>query len=260
MNFTSYVLPIVVVLLAVGYGVWARGRAAQALATAGPAFTQFFQRTGYRYFDLGNMPPEAQAQRAMDDAKKPPAEKRTLHYVRDYHGLKIHYISTSGMEERDGKKVYVISNQWEAELPRPPRVPLHIADKSLDSTMKAVGEMFSSSKRVFSPKCSQRVTTGIPEIDGKFVVFGEDPAAVGALFRQTPALVSLLSGWAEVDVAVTRHQVTFADPTQKNMTDAMGGMVGSMAMGFDYAKRTELSIPAHDRVAELMATLVRATA
>jgi hypothetical protein len=261
MNVTAYVFPLVIVALAFGYSVWMRGRAANALANAGPAFTQFFQRTGYRYFDIQNQPPEAQTQRAMDDAKKPPSGgKHQLHYVRNYHGLPIHYISASGFEQRDGNQVYVVSNQWEAELPAPPRIPVHIADKRLDSTMKAVGEMFSSSKRVFSPKCSQRVKTGVPQIDGQFVVFGEDAAAVAALFQQNPALVALLSDWAEVDVAVTRHNVVFADPIQKNMQAAMGGTVGNMALGVDYGKRTELSIPVHERVAELMAALARATA
>jgi hypothetical protein len=34
--------------------------------------------------------------------------------------------------------------------------------------------------------------------------------------------------------------------------------VGSM--GFDFGKRTELTIPVHERVAELLATLIRTTA
>jgi hypothetical protein len=258
MNMFSYLVPLILVAV-IGYTFWMRSRAGGALANAGPAFTNFFQRTGYRYFDIQNQPPEAQTQRALSDATKASGGGFALHYVRNYNGLPIHYRSTAGMEQRDGQSVYVISNQWEAELPAPPRIPVHIADKRLDSTMKAVGELFTNSKRVFSPKGSQRVTTGIPEIDSRFVVFGEDPAAVAALFRQNPALIPLLSGWAEVDVAVTRHQVTFADPVQKNMQAAMGGTLGNMAMGFDFAKRTELSIPVHDRVAELMAALVRAT-
>jgi hypothetical protein len=258
---STFIFPLIMVGLALGYTFWMRGRAANALANAAPAFTAFFQRTGYRYFDIRNQPPEAQTERAMAEAKNPPKQgNRELHYVRDYHGLPIHYVSASGMDEREGKNVFFISNQWEAEVAAPPRVPVHIADKSLDSTLKAVGEMFSNSKRVFAPKCSQRVTTGIPDIDKKFVVFGEDPAAVQALFQKNPALVQLLSGWAEVDVSVTGQRALFADPIQKNMQAAMGGMVGNMAMGFDYGKRTELSIPVHDRVAELLATLVRATA
>ena len=40
----------------------------------------------------------------------------------------------------------------------------------------------------------------------------------------------------------------------------MGGMVSNMAMGFDYGKRTKLSIPVHERIAELLATLIRTTA
>jgi hypothetical protein len=260
MNYFGYIFPLVIVGLGFGYRIWMRERAAKALANAGPSFAAFFERTGYRYSDIPHLHPEAQAQRAMDIAKSPATANGKLHYVRNYHGLPVHYLSATGTEQRDGKTVYVISNQWEAELAAQPRVPMHIADKGLDSTLKAVGELFSSRKRVFSPKCSQRVTTGIAEIDERFIVFGEDPNAVRAVLQHNPALVQLLSGWAEVDVSVTAERALFADPLQKNMQAAMGGMVGSMAMGLDYGKRTELTIPVHDRVAELLATLVRATA
>jgi hypothetical protein len=77
---------------------------------------------------------------------------------------------------------------------------------------------------------------------------------------ENPALIQLLSGWAELDISVTGRQAVFADPSQNNMQAAMGGMVGSMAMGFDYGKRIELGIPVHERIAELLATLARATA
>jgi hypothetical protein len=156
MNYTGYIVPIVLVGLGFAYQFWMRGRAATALVNAAPAFTAFFQRTGYRHADIPHLPPEAQTQRAMDAAKnlgKPGSHE--LHYVRDYHGLPVHYVSSSGSEQRGGQTVYYMSNQWEAETAAPPRVPMHIADKSLDSTMKAVGELFSNTKRIFAPKCSR---------------------------------------------------------------------------------------------------------
>jgi hypothetical protein len=260
MNLVSIIFPILVIGLGLFYRSWMTKKSAQALDNAGPSFNAFFERTGYRYADLQNAGVEAQTQRALHDAKNPQAGGYKLHYVRDFHGMPIHYTSSAGSEQRDGKSVYVVSNAWSAELPAPPRFPIHIADKRLDSTLKAVGEAFSNKKRVFNPKCSQRVTTGIPAIDDKFVVFADNPQAAQAMLAQNPHLVELLGGWEEVDVSVTANGAVFADPEQKNMMAAMGGMIGSMAMGFDYGKRTELGIPVHERVAELLATLARAAA
>src|SRR5688572_1235290 len=253
------VLMAVFIGLTVAYMFWMRGRASKALEVARPAFVSFFQRTGYRYADLPDAPPEAQADRSYADAKNPPAGGYQIHYVRDYHGIRIHYTSENGHRKEGSKTVYWYSNQWEAEVPHTPRVPIHIADKALDSVLKATKEAFSNSRRVFSPKCSERVQTGIPEVDAKFIVYGDNPQAVQALFQQNPQLVQLLSGWAELDLSVTQGRAVFADPSQRNMTAAMGGTVGSMALGFDYAKRLELGIPVHDRVADLFATLIRAT-
>ncbi|HEY2407070.1 MAG TPA: hypothetical protein VGI10_13760 [Polyangiaceae bacterium] len=260
MNITSFIFPLLVIGLGLFYRSWMMKRSAQALADAGPSFNAFFERTGYRYADLQSAGVEAQTARALADARNPQAGGYKLHYVRNYYGLPIHYTSSASFEQSEGKNAYVMSNAWSAELPAPPRFPIHIADKRLDSTLKAVGEAFSHKKRVFSPKCSQRVTTGIAAIDERFVVFADNPQAVQAMLAQNPSLVELLGGWAEVDVAVTANGAVFADPEQKNMQAAMGGMIGSMAMGFDYGKRTELSIPVHERVAELLATLARAAA
>jgi hypothetical protein len=254
-------LTIVMIALALGYTFWMRSRASKALADARPAFVSFFQRTGYRYADMAEAPPEAQAERSFADAKNPRANgTHDLHYVRDYHGIRMHYSSSNGTRKEGSKTIYWYSNQWGADVPNPPRIPLHIADKSLDSTLKAVKEAFSNSKRVFSPKCSQRVQTGVPAIDARFVVFGENPQAVQWLFQQNPGLVQMLEGWAELDISITHGQAVFADPSYKNMTAAMGGGIGSMALGFDYGKRLELAIPVHDRVGDLFATLIRATA
>jgi hypothetical protein len=236
-------------------------RMAVAYENAKPMYVAFFQRTGYRFVDMLDQSPEAQANRSFEDAKKPQtAGTFDLHYVRDFYGIRLHYRSSSGWRKEGTKNIFWRSNGWEADLPAPARTPIHIADKRLDSTMKAIGEIFSNSERVFNAKASQKVPTGIPEVDANFVVFGEDPNAVRALFASNPGIAALLSGWAELDVAVVGNRAVFADPSQKNMTAALGGMTGNMALGLDIGKRIELSIPVHDRVAELMATLVRAAA
>ncbi|HEY3500472.1 MAG TPA: hypothetical protein VGK73_37525 [Polyangiaceae bacterium] len=257
----DYLLTAALAALVIGYPLLARHRAKKALAAAKPAFVSFFQRTGWRYSDIPDSPPEAQAERAYADAKNPrPASGYDIHYVRDYHGVRMHYVYANGTRKEGSKTVFWYSNHWEAEIPHAPRVPLHIADKSLDSTFKAAKELFSSSKRVFTPKCSQRVRTGVPELDAKLVVFGENQQAVEELFRRHPELAPMLSDWAELDISITQGRGVFADPLQHNMNAAVGGTIGSMALGFDYAKRLELAIPVHDRVADLFAALIRATA
>jgi len=54
------------------------------------------------------------------------------------------------------------------------------------------------------------------------------------------------------------QRVVCADPTQTNMTAARGGQIGNMAMGFDMTKRMELTIPAHDRMAQILALVASA--
>ena len=75
-----------------------------------------------------------------------------------------------------------------------------------------------------------------------------------------PGLKDLLFGCVEVDLAVHSGEIRFADPLQKNMSAAMGGYVGSLAMGSSVGSAMELSIPVHDRVAQLLATVHQAVA
>lgn len=258
---TQLIFVALFIAAALAYTVWMKQRTKQGIADARPAFHAFFERTGYRYAGLEQAPVEAQVDRAYQEAATPnPNGSVDLHYVRSFHGLPVHYRSKSWVEESLGKTTYFRSNQWDADLSAPPAVPMHIADKSLASVMSQVGEAFTSQSRNFSPKCSQKVVTGIPSVDDKFVVYGENPDAVRHVLSQNPALVQLLQNWAEVDLSITGRSAVLFDPNYKNLTAAMGGMVGSMAMMFDYGKRTELSIPVHDRVAELLATLSRAAA
>jgi hypothetical protein len=151
-----------------------------------------------------------------------------------------------------------ISCSWRAPLPGPPRIPFHIADRSLASLGKAVREAFSNTTRCWSPMHPHAVQTGIPQIDGRFLVFGRDPNAVRWLFQQNPQLVGALLQCVEVDLWVDDREAVFADPMQKNMNAAMGGTMGQMALGFDVARRMEMSIPVHDRMSDLLLMSVRA--
>lgn len=58
---------------------------------------------------------------------------------------------------------------------------------------------------------------------------------------------------AQVDLWTDGQRVAFADPMQKNMNSALGGV------GFDIAKRLEMSAPVHDRIAEILAATVHSS-
>ena len=256
MNPTAYVFPVIMLLAFAGYFVWTMQKRKSALAGFGPAAQSFFERTGFRYAEMAQAPIDAHVARAVQESQNYTPGDRTIHYVRSFHGLPIHFRQT--YEHQDN--AFHVSCHWSAPLSRPPRIPFHIADKSLDSVGKMVKEAFSNSQRVWSAKHPHRVQTGNPQIDGRFMVFGQDPQAVAWLLSQNPGLVSLLMSCVEVDLYVDAASAVFADPLQKNMNQAMGGMVGNMALGFDLAKRMDLSVPVHDRMSEILAHAVRASA
>jgi hypothetical protein len=101
------------------------------------------------------------------------------------------------------------------------------------------------------------VNSGNPELDRRFLVFGEDPNAVLHVLS-APGLTDLLLGCAEVDLTVHSDRIVLADPTQKNMVAGMGGQIGNMALGADMTKRMELTIPVHDRMAQIPALVASA--
>jgi hypothetical protein len=248
----AYVFPLVMMLAFGGYYAWMMSKRSKALSDAGPALRDFFQRTGYRYADMPPEPLEPHIQRGTYEMQA--GNAGTTHYVRNFHGLPIHF-QQAYQATPNG---YSISCSWWAELPRPPAVPFQVADRGLSSIGKAVYEAFSNMTRTWSPLHPVEVTTGMPPIDQRFRVFGRDAASVAAIFQRDAALVAALGQQVEVDLWIDDRRAVFSDPMQKNMNAGMGGTVGSMAIGFDMAKRFEISMAVHDRIAELLALAVRA--
>ncbi|CAN5666486.1 hypothetical protein BH09MYX1_BH09MYX1_50630 [soil metagenome] len=249
----AFVFPVVMLVAAGGYTAYMMSKRNQAMNAVGPAMHDFFQRTGFRYPDMPPEPIAAHVQRATFEAQSP-AGSRAIHYVRNFHGITIHH-HQAFMQTDAG---YSVSCSWSAELPRPPAIPFQVADKSLSSVGKAVLEAFSNSTRQWSPRHAHDVMTGVPNLDQRFRILGRDPNAVRALFQRDPALAAALLQQVEVDLWVDDQRAVFSDPSQKNMNAGMGGTVGQMAMGFDIAKRMDLSVGVHERISELLALAVRA--
>jgi hypothetical protein len=252
------ILPGVLVMLVFGgYAFWMMSRRKTAIANIGPQLRMFFERTGYRYADMAQAPVEAQVARAEQQIQGMyggGAFEQNL--VRDFYGITVVHAQYMG-PARDGSNAYVRSCSWRVPFGRPPRVGIQIADAYLDSVGKAVREAFSNSRRIWRAEFPNRVPTGDAEIDRRFVVYAIDANAARAVLA-APGLRELLLSCAEVDVAVRPNGITFADPEQKNVVAAMGGMVGQMAVGFDFGKMFELTMPVHDRIAQILGLVARA--
>ncbi|MDB4944111.1 MAG: hypothetical protein JWP97_3645 [Labilithrix sp.] len=253
---TNYLLPIVTMLAVGGYWFYVQSKTKKAMAGMGPAMHDYFTKSGFRYPDMAPEPVEAHTQRAIAEMQAPPTPgEKIVQYVRNFHGVAILFKQAYTRTENGN----AISVSWSTPLRQPPRVPFQVADRSLSSVGKAVREAFSNMTRNWSARFPHQVQTGNPQFDARFVVYGHDPNAVAMLLQQNPALCAQLLQCVEVDFYVDAQACVFSDPLQKNMNAAMGGMVGQMAMGFDYAKRMELTIPVHDRVCEIIAMAVRAS-
>jgi hypothetical protein len=253
------VLPgILVVLVFGGYAFWMISRRKAAISNIGPQLRIFFERTGYRYADMAQAPFEAQVGRAEQQIRGMyggGAFEQNL--VRDFYGVTILHSQYMG-PARDRSNAYVRSCSWRVPLARPPRIVFQIADAYLDSVGKAVREAFSNSRRIWRAEYPNRVQVGDPEIDRRFVVYAVDPNAARYALS-APGLKELLLSCGEVDVTVRANGITFADPEQKNVVAAMGGMVGQMAVGMDFGKMFELTMPVHDRIAQILGLVARAT-
>jgi len=254
---TQLLFPIVMMAL---FGAYALYMWKKRSAGMGPAFRTFFERTGYRYAELPKESPlEQQVAHGEALAKRMGADMRKggweTHMVRDFHGLPIHW--RTWMKSND--KGWSMGCSWTVPLAAPSRARVQIADKSLSGVGKAVKEMFSNSERIWEPVYANKVPSGDPELDKRFQIYAEDPAAVAHVFA-APGLRDLLLGCTEVDLTVHDNEVVFADPVQKNLRAGMGGTLGQMAIATDMQKQMELSIPVHERLAELLAVTARAAA
>jgi hypothetical protein len=249
----QYILPVIMLAALGAFAFFRMSKMSGALANSGPGMHAFFQHTGYRYEGMAPEPVESHAQRAVADMQRLASQGGDKHCIRNVQGVPIRWSEGSKITDSG----YAFWSEWSAAATHAPRVLVHIADRSLGGLGKAVGEVFSNIRSDWSPRYPVRVQTGIPQVDERLAVFGNDPAAVQAFLHQNPALVAMLLRCAHVDLWNEPHRAAFADPMQKNVTAALGGTSGQVALAFDVAKRMELSIPVHDHIGEILATMSR---
>jgi len=252
---SQFLFPIIIMAVFLGYSLYMIQRRRAGMPQA---FRMFFERTGYRYADIYNQPLE---QHVMHGQTLMASARRGyhIHMLRDYYGVPVHSVQDFSHRQEGRKSITTISASWFCPLGREPRILMQVADRSLSGFRKGLKEAFTSSERVWEPVYPQQVMSGDPDLDRRFQFFGHDPAAVQYALS-APGLKELLLGCAEVDLCVYPDRIVFADPVQKNMTAGMGGMLGMMAMGSNIGKTMEMTIPVHDRIAQILGTTARACA
>jgi hypothetical protein len=228
-----------------------RASAEKAIVEAVPMMRTFFERTGYRFADGRAATPDQAIQRWQQAyAKSMRGEGYDVHFVRDFHGLEVHYEQFTG--QRDG--AYVLSQSWWAPMPQMPRTVFHIAESGLASSVsKLAKEMFTNMKTNWKPAFQRQIQTGDRELDGRFVVYGENDDAVRAALSD-PSLKQALLACDYVDLRVVPDSIRFSDPQQKNTLAMMGGTYGAMQYAGNPGKAFEVTLPVHDRIAQILHT------
>lgn len=250
---TQIIMMAVLMALGLGYTYYVTNKRKAGMPAA---FRMFFERTGYRYADIYNQPLEAHIMHGEKLVAQGYGGSR-VHMIRDFHGMPVHCVQETWTEKKDNRTHYVRSASWWTPLAAAPRIRIQIAERSLTSVGKVIKEAFSNQSRTFRQELPLTVQSGDPELDKRLVFFGVDANEVLHVLR-TPGLRELLLGCAEVDLLVHNDKIVFSDPTQKNMNAGMGGTVGTMAVATDMMKTMELTIPVHDRMAQILGTVARA--
>ena len=243
----QYIFPVILLL---AFGAFAFSRMSKmsgAVANAGPAMLSFLQRTGYRYPDMAPEPVDPHAQRAISDMTRLVTQGGDREVVRNVQGVPVTFAEGSKISDRG----YSFWSQWSAPTAQPARVLFHIADQSLGGVRKAAAEIVTNVESSWQPRYGTRVQTGNPQLDGRFAIFAQDPAAMQAYLARTPALVGMLLQCALVDLWTEPQRAAFADPMAKNVNAAVGAGV------LDPAARIEASIPVHERISEILSLVVR---
>jgi hypothetical protein len=258
---SQYLLPLVMMGAFGAYAFWMMQKRKAAMANLGPALRNFFERTGYRYSDIAHAPVDEQVRAAEAKIQQMSSGRGgnfEMDLVRDFHGATIRHHQYSGADPGGAANVYVMSCSWRLAHDQPAKTRFQAAAKSLSSIGKAVRETFGNTKRQWEAAYPHKVESGDAELDKAFVFYGDDPEAVKRALAY-PGLKEAMLGVQELDLQAGSEGVSFSDPMQKNLRAGMGGTLGAMAVGFDYGKLFDLTIPVHDQIAELLALAARAS-
>jgi hypothetical protein len=262
MDFPIQLITPLIMVVFVGFAFFymrkfSRARTEASINEAVPMMRMFFERTGYAFNDARNAGVDVQIQKWQRAyAASFRGEGYAVHLVRNFHGLEVHWDQFNG--QRDN--AFVMAQSWWAPLSQMPRAPFHVAEKSLASAAgKMAKEFFTNMSTSWKPAFERQVSSGDPQLDGRFVIYAPDENSVRQVLAN-PALKQALLECAYVDLRVLPDGVRFSDPEQKNTLAMMGGTYGAMQYAGNPGKAFEVTLPVHDRVANILhgaATLAR---
>lgn len=222
-----------------------------------PAMREFMEKTGYRV--AGASDPSIESSLRVWSAAFEQQRKKASYDVtvwRDAQGWMLTQRTFMGFSDPKSR-VYTMAASW--QMVARPRVRVHIAEKSLGGMGQRIAGAITSTKRCFEPRYTVPIQTGDAGLDGRFQIWGEDPAAVASVLRY-PGLREALLAMPEVDLAIGDEGVVLNDPEQKNLRAGMGGTFGAMAMGGNMGKLLTLSVDVHAKAAHLLVLAAQATA
>ena len=165
-----------------------------------------------------------------------------IHLVRPYKGHQIHF----EQETKEGWGSWSMGAFWSSDCR--PELALHIADASLTGIGAMAKNHLTNLKREFKPQFPTELVLSNPDLAKRFRAWGSDPS--GLLERED--FVAAMLALPEVDLLCKDGRAALADPLQKSMSPP-GGPTALLKLSPE--ERVEFTIAAHNRMAELLATL-----
>jgi hypothetical protein len=151
--------------------------------------------------------------------------KQTSHFVRDYKGVQIHYLSS----HKSGFGKMQMSVSWVCSLPQETQNGFQVVEASLaeDSTMARVSRSLDRYKYNWQPRFTQRMQTGDTQFDSRFAIFGSHPEK-SLLALTDPAMREALLSLKHVDLSVAGSEARFEDPFYVNQWNLSGSALGEV--------------------------------
>lgn len=265
-------LSLVPVILVVRHLARASTPAAGSNGAAGAA--SFFARTGYRYADATDMSLQAQEQRALSEGRAVAEGRFSVCYVRHRGELRCEFrqgtFSTSQLAQfpggaaaaRDHGSFHLRGSRgapatyqlcsWRVTAPRPPRLLLHVAERSLGRLSPSAALAGSRPWRARAP---HPVTTHLPALDQRFQIYSSAPEAAVALLRANPEWVTRLLACVEVDLWTDETGAELSDPELHNL---FGGRDVRLRVAANPEELLQRMVGNHDRITDLLAELLHA--
>lgn len=145
--------------------------------------------------------------------------KQTSHFVRDYNGVQIHYLSS----HKSGFGKMQMSVSWVISLPQATQYGFQVVEANLaeGSTIAKVSRSLDRYKYNWQPLFTQRMQIGDTQFDSRFAIFGSHPEK-SLLVLTDPAVREALLSLKHVDLTVSESQARFEDPFYANQWNLRG--------------------------------------